>query len=64
MKFKVLSAVKFNGRVYAEGETIEATEKDAPALPAHCVEEVKATKAKKVDKTEADEAGAGEQPEA
>jgi hypothetical protein len=41
MKFKVLSAVKFNGRVYAEGETIEASDADAKALPAHCVEEVK-----------------------
>ncbi len=52
MKFNVLRAVKFNGRIYAEGETIETDAKGAAVLPEHCVEEVKAAKAKKTEETE------------
>jgi hypothetical protein len=37
MKYTVLSAVKFNGRIYAEGETIDADAKGAATLPEHCV---------------------------
>lgn len=42
MKYTVLSAVKFNGRVYAEGETIDTDAKGAAALPEHCVKAVAA----------------------
>lgn len=57
MKFKVTSPVKFNGRVYAQGDTIDTNAEGAAVLPAHCVEEIKAAKAgKKADAADQDSA--------
>jgi hypothetical protein len=53
MKFKVLNAIKFNGKRYAVGDTLEADDKGAALLPAGAVEQIKEAKAKKADKPDA-----------
>lgn len=60
MKFTVISAVKFNGRVYAEGETIDTDEAGAAVLPAHCIEAQAKGKGKKEAQADAE---SGKSPE-
>lgn len=44
MKFEVTSAIKFNGKRFAEGDTVEMTTEEAAALPAHCLKAIEKAK--------------------